>query len=343
VGIGIGLVSAMFGVGGGIGLPMAGVIVDNADLAWLFWAGLMAVPAAVAAALFVPNVTSPGPRPRVDWLGAAVLSAGLAALLLGVSRSNIWGWGSPRIVGLLGGGVALLALFVVIEGRTREPLIDLQVLRRRAVWTTNVTGFLVGLAMFGSFLLIPQFVQAPTLTGYGFGLSVTAAGLLMAPSAITMLIAGPAAGKLGGVIGWRAVLATGAAAAAVSFAILAAAHGSPWEFVVSSLVLGIGLSFSFAAMANLIVEAVDPREVGIATGINTIMRTVGGAFGAALVTSLLTGSVDPGTHLPTESAYTEAFLVAFGGAVLALVAALSVPRPGGPRMDAVPATQPARG
>ena len=332
--VAIGLVSAMFGIGGGIGLPLSGVIVDNADVSIMFWIGLLAVPAAVAAWFYVP----PSPardRTRIDWRGAVVLSAGLSAVLFGISRANAWGWGSPRILALLLGGVAILAFFVWLQLRTRDPLVDIRVMRARAVLWTNVCGFLTGIAMFGSFLLIPQFVQAPDAAGYGFSYSVTMAGLIMLPSSAMMLVAGPLGGRLGARYGFRSLLATGTLLCAASFVVLVVAHAEPWHFIVSGLLLGVGISFAFASMANIIVGSVDPREVGVATGINTVSRTVGGAFGAALVTALLTAETIPGTPLATETAYTEAFAFSTVAALVAFAAALAIPRR--PRPSRAPA------
>jgi EmrB/QacA subfamily drug resistance transporter len=323
--VAIGLISATFGIGAGIGLPLAGLIVDHAHVAWLFWIGLMALPAAVAAWRYVP----PSPareRTKVDVRGAFVLSLGLVAVLFGISRANTWGWTSPEVLLLLGGGVAVLAGFVRLQLATEQPLIDMRVLNQRPVLATNVTGFLIGVAMFGSFLLIPQFVQTPESSGYGFGFSVTSAGLMMLPSAVAMLFAGPIGGALGNRLGFRTVLAGGTVFAAASFVLLALAHGHAWEFALGNVLMGIGISFAFAAMANLIVAAVDPRDVGIATGINTVTRTVGGAFGAALVTALLTADTIGSTPIPTEAAYTEAFVLSAAVALLALAAALAIPR-----------------
>ena len=156
----IGLVSAMFGIGGGIGLPLSGIIVDAGHISWLFWIGLLAVPAAVAAWYLVPASPS-NVRTRIDWRGAAVMSAGLAGLLLSISKANAWGWGSPRTLGLMLGSIAVLAFFVWLERRTSDPLVDMRVLAERPVLATNTAGFLIGVSMFGSFLLIPQFAQPP--------------------------------------------------------------------------------------------------------------------------------------------------------------------------------------
>ena len=337
---GLGLVSAILGIGAGIGLPLSGVIADGLGIEWLFWISLIALPAALAAHRLVP--ASPASRRlRIDWIGAAILSAALAAILLAVTEANDWGWGSAETVGLMAGGVGLFGVWVWVESRVQEPLIELRVLRGRAVASTNLTGLLVGFAMFSSFLLIPQFAQAPTSTGYGFGDSTTQAGLLLVPAAIFQLVAGPLAGGLGARIGFRTTLATGAGLATLAFIFLALEHAHPWQFIVSAALLGCGISFAFASMANLIVGAVPQSEVGIATGINTIMRTVGGAFGAAVATAILTGNTISGTGLPTEGAYTTAFVLSAVGGVLAVGAALCVPTRAEERARAASAAAPA--
>jgi EmrB/QacA subfamily drug resistance transporter len=336
---GLGLVSAILGVGAGIGLPLSGVIADGIGVEWLFWISLIALPAALAAHRLVP-ASPESRRMRIDWAGAALLSAALAAVLLAVTEANDWGWGSARTIGLFVAGGALLVIWVQVESRVKEPLIDLGLLRARSVATTNLTGLLVGFAMFSSFLLIPQFAQAPESSGYGFGDSVAQAGLLLVPAAIFQLVAGPLAGGLGARIGFRTTLAVGAGSAAMAFIFLAFEHAHPWQFVVSAALLGSGIAFSYASMANLIVGAVPQSEVGVATGINTIMRTVGGAFGAAVATAILTGNTVAGSSLPSEGAYTAAFVLSAVGGVLALGAALLVPTRAAERARAAARAQP---
>jgi MFS family permease len=190
---------------------------------------------------------------------------------------------------------------------------------------TNITAVLVGFSMFASFLLIPQLAQTPERFGYGFGASVTGAGLLMLPSTLVMLVAGPLAGRLATRANSRLPLVLGTFFGMLAFVFYAVFHGTEWEICVGGALLGIGIGFSFASMANLVVESVPREEVGVATGINTIMRSLGGALGAQLVASLLVGKTIAGTATPAEAAYTDAFIVAAVAAGLAMLAALAIP------------------
>ena len=320
----ISLISSVFGVGAGIGLPLSGVIVDHTHPSVVFWISLLAVPAAIGAHLVVPR-TATVPGMRIDWIGALLLSGALALLLLGVTQAPSLGWGSPANVALLAGGLVLVGAWVAVEQRVDQPLIQLSVLRHRAVLATNVTGLLTGLAMFSGFLLIPQIAQAPTSTSYGLGASVTVAGLLLAPSAVGQLVAGPFAGRLGVLLGFRATLVIGSLLNVAAFGLLAALHDAGWHLALGGLLLGAGVAFAFASMANLIVAAVEQSEVGIATGINTVTRTIGGAFGSAVSTAVLAGSAVAG-GLPSGGGYRLAFGLAAGMALLAAASALGVPR-----------------
>ena len=335
VATGIGLISATFGIGGGGGLVLSGLIVDHLSYRWIFWFGLVVVVAAtIATHLFVPESPVKSPA-RIDFAGAALLSAGLTCMLLAVSEGNRWGWSSAPVIGLFVAAAALLVICVLFEQRASEPLVDIDLLRLRGVWTTNVTAFLTGFGMFGSFILIPQFVQMPEASGYGFGADVTAAGLFMAPSAIVMLFAGPLAGSLAGRVGSKVPLMIGTLAAAASFGFLAIAHSDEWQIVAASVLLGFGIGMSFASMANLIVEAVPQHQTGEATGMNTIMRTVGGAFGAQIAAAIVTSHLEPGTSFPQESGFTTAFAMGSVALLIALVAVLLIPgrRPRGTREE----------
>jgi EmrB/QacA subfamily drug resistance transporter len=335
----IGLISATFGIGGGGGLVLAGVLVDHLSWEWIFWVGLaMTIVAMVATRLFVPESPIKVPA-RIDWAGAGMLAASLTALLLAVSEGNSWGWGSARVVGLLVASALITIVWIRFEMRHPDPLVDMRMMRRRPVWTTNLTALLVGFGMFGSFILVPQFVQAPPGAGYGFHADVTAAGVFLLPSTFVMLVAGPLSGVLGTRFGSRLPLLLGTLIAAFAFLFLALEHDARWHIYVGTALMGAGIGLAFAAMANLIVEAVEPTETGVATGMNTIMRSIGGSIGAQVAASIVAGSVVASTQLPTESGYTEAFAVSAVGLALAFAAALAIPRPRRPQPEAV--TEPA--
>jgi MFS family permease len=207
-------------------------------------------------------------------------------------------------------------------------------MRRRAVLTTNLTALLIGFGMFGSFIIIPQLVQLPTSTGFGFGASVTEAGLFLLPSTAVMLFAGPVAGVLGSRLGSKVPLIAGTLFCALSFTFLAAEHEHRWAIYCASALMGLGIGFAFASMANLIVEAVDQRETGVATGMNTIMRTIGGSLGGQISATILAGHL-AGGH-PSSAAFTIAFSVSAVAVLIAFCTALAIPG----KERKAPATEP---
>jgi EmrB/QacA subfamily drug resistance transporter len=323
---GIGLISAILGIGGGLGLVSGGLLVDAFGFQVIFWMGaVMALVAAAAAAVLVPEspVRSPG---RVDVRGALVLGVGLAAPLFAISQANTWGWTDPRTLGLTAAGLAVLAAWVPLQRRTAEPLADIRTLATPPVLMTNLATFFVGFGMFGSFLLIPQLAEAPESTGYGFGLDATGAGLLLLPGALVMLVAGPVSGQLSTRYGSRLPLVLGGSLTAVGLGVLAVAHSTYAEVIAGNVLMSIGFGFAFAAMPNLIVDAVPIERTGEATGFNALVRSVGSSVGSQVSAAILAASVLAAG--PSESAYTEAFAVCAAFAVLAAVLAALIPRPG---------------
>jgi EmrB/QacA subfamily drug resistance transporter len=329
---GIALISAILGIGGGLGIVLAGPIVSALSYHWLFWIPFVLVVAAtVMTVFFVPEspIKSPG---SVNWLGAALLSGWLVCLLLAISQGSSWGWGDPRIVGLFAGAIGVFAWWIVNEQRAKEPLVDMKMMRVRGVWTVNAAAFLVGAGMYSSFILIPQFAEMPSSAGYGFHASITQAGLFLLPATVMMLIVSPLAGRMANRVGSRVPLILGSIATCVAFTFLAAAHSERWEIYVGTAMLGIGIGLAFASLGNLIVEAVPPEQTGVATGMNTVMRTLGGAVGAQIGASVIAGTV-VGSAFPTEHGFTLAFIVAAAACGLAAIASLAVPRPGNPSRD----------
>jgi MFS family permease len=320
----IGIMSALAGVGGGAGIVLAGPIVDNLSYHWLFWLPLiLLVPTTLAVHRFVPEspVLVPG---RVNWLSAGLMAAGLAAVLIAVSETPVWGWLSAKTIVLLAAGILILVAWVLREARSPDPLVDMRMMRIRGVWTTNAVALLLGFGMYASFILLPEYVETPPQAGYGFGASVTGAGLFLLPSTLAMLVAGAQAGRLERRFGSKPPLLAGAAISGLAYLVLAVARDERWEIYLAAVLLGIGIGLAFAAMVNLIIENVGPEQTGVATGINTLARSVGGAFGGAVVASILAGSVE---HLfPSAGGFTVAFAACAIALALGVVVGLAIPR-----------------
>lgn len=326
LGVAIGLVSAVFGVGGGFGIVLSGVIVDNVSWRWLFIVGAITIAlATVLVQRFVPESPIKTPS-RIDVLGATLLSGGLVALLLALTEGEDWGWTSGRILGLGAASLILLVAWVWAELQVGDPMVDMRMLARREVLFTNLTALIAGFAMFGAFVLIPNFVEMPRgypgavqrVVHYGFDASATKAGLYLLPSSVTLLFAGPIAGLIGRRVGSKWPLAAGMSLVAAAAGSLAAWHDHAWQILAAMPVLGVGVGFAFAAMATLITEAVRPTETGVATGMNTVMRTVGGVIGGEMGAALLAAHTIPGTTAPSVVGFEIAFAIS---AVAALVGA----------------------
>jgi EmrB/QacA subfamily drug resistance transporter len=322
IGMGVGTVSSVFGVGGGIGLVLSGVIIEHLNWHWLFLIGAVPVLAStVLIARYVPAspITTPT---RPDYLGGATLSVALAALLIAISEGTNWGWTSAPVLGLFLAAALLFAVWARIEGRVPEPLVDLRTFARREMAATNVTTFVIGFAMFSTFILLPNFVQIPPERGFGFGASPIEVGLFFVPSSIAMMVAGPLAGSLGTRYGRVLPLRIGIALLAVALTLLAAAHGESWMIYAWMVFVGVGLACCFAALGALVIDYSGPAETGVASAMNTIMRTVGAALGAQVAAAIITANTFAGTELPTERGFTIAFTLSAVVAVLALTPTL---------------------
>jgi EmrB/QacA subfamily drug resistance transporter len=355
VGMGLGLLSATFGVGGGAGLVLSGLILQSLHWSWLFWIG--AVPVVLSGILvwrMLPESPIRTPS-RVDWQGALALSIGLSSLLVALSEGESWGWLSAPTLGLLALSALVLCAWVAIELHVREPMVEIGMMRDRAVLWTNIVAFIVGFAMFGVFLLVPTFVQVgaglppdvAALVPYGLGASVIVAGLYLMPSSAVMLVVGPAGGVLESRVGARALTVAGSLVLGAGGLLLAVAHGSGTQIVLGMTLVGTGVGLVYAMLAKLIVDAVPPRATGVAMGMNTVMRTIGGVVGGQVGAAMLTAFTIPGTPaIPEERAFTITFLVAGAAALLAAVATLRIPGRRAPERREAPvslAVRPERG
>jgi EmrB/QacA subfamily drug resistance transporter len=335
VGVALGLLSATFGVGAGVGLVLSGVILEALSWHWLFWFG--AIPVVIALVLVLKLIPeSPVRTPsRFDVWGVLTLSLGLGALLLALSEGERWGWHSALTLGVFAASFVILAVWVWVETTVPDPMMDISVMRQPAVFWTNVLAFVVGFSMYSTYLLMPTLIQLghglPAALAkevdYGFSGTVVVAGLYLLPATITMLLVGPLGGAIEPRVGARALTFVGLLAIGVAALLLTVAHSTGLEVVIAIAILGAGIGLVYSMLAKLVVDAVAPSVTGVAMGVNTVMRTVGGTVGGQLSAAFLTSFTVAGTGgLPAETAFTLTFLVAGIGAIIGLAAVLPIPR-----------------
>src|SRR3954451_748210 len=321
----IGLVSALLGIGGGAGVVFAGLVIENLSYHWLFWFPLVAILVTVYLTWrYIPE--SPVKSPAdINYRATALMTIGISTVLLAITETSTWGWGSPKTLGLLAAVTLVILAWIREELRSSEPLVDMRMMTIRGVWTTNTVAYLIGVGMYSSFILLPELVQEPASTGYGFGASVTVAGLFLLPATIAIVVVGQMAGILERRIGSRGSLIGGVVFALASYALLVVSRSAEVEIYVAVGLLGIGIGLSFSAMANLIVQNVRREQTGVATGMNAVTRTLGGAFGGQVAATLLASNLGGG-GIPTTTGFTLSFLMCLIALAAALGFAVAVPR-----------------
>ena len=235
------------------------------------------------------------------------LSGGLIALLVALTEGEPQGWTSTFVVSLFAISALCLIAWGFAESKVQQPMVDLKMLARRPVLFTNLTALLSGFSLYATWVLLPSFFQFPSslppavqhLATYGFGTTVLVAGLWILPCSAAIVVAGPIGGILGRRVGPRIPLAVGMLLFAIGAAAIALWHSTALAVSMEFMVCGIGIGFAFAAMPRLIVGAVAPSETGVATGMNNVIRTIGGVIGAQIAAVLLGGQRQP-RHVDTD-------------------------------------------
>ncbi len=327
IGTAVALMSATMGIGSALGLPLAGVLSDWLGWHSIFWFGAVAGAVLVVALLIVVEespVRTPG---RFDVTGAVVLSAALVCLLLPISKGSVWGWGEPLVVGLLVASLLLIAVWVPLELRVNQPMVDLRTSAQRPVLMTNLASIFAGMAMFVNMLVTVQVLQQPTATGAGFGLGVTAAGLAMVPSGLAMVAMSPVSGWSLARFGGRAVLLAGAGLMALTYVGRVFWSDSVAAIVVGSTLVGIGTALAFAAMPTLIMSSVPITETASANGLNSLVRSIGTSLASTLVAAIMvTYTVEVGGVLfATEEAFRIVLVLGAVAAAICVALAALVP------------------
>jgi EmrB/QacA subfamily drug resistance transporter len=280
-----GYFAAVFGTSSVLGPVLGGFFADGPGWQWIFFMniplGLIAL-AITSAALKMPHVRR---NHNIDYLGAAVVVASVCSLLLYTAWAGPdLGWTSSTGIALLVGGFALAALFVVVERRAVEPIIPMRLFSNSIFSISNVFGFLIGVAMFGSMIFIPVYLQVVD------GMSPTESGLAMIPMVVGIFSTSITAGQLMTRTGrYKIFPILGAATVIVALVMLSSLDaGSPYWFAALSMyVMGAGLGFTMQVLITVVQNSVDRSDMGVATSSVAFFRSMGGSFGTALFGAIL--------------------------------------------------------
>jgi EmrB/QacA subfamily drug resistance transporter len=306
--IAMGVWGGLAGLGGTLGVVAGGVLVDQLSWQWVFFVNVPIVLALVALIpVFVPDTRHNQDRPRgFDTAGAVLGTGGLLAIVYAVVRAEPKGWGSVEVLGFLIGGVALLAAFVVVEARSKAPLVPLRLFRSRALSVSSVSLALNGAGFLSMFFLTAIYLQQVR------GDSALEAGVHFLPMGFAAIIGAVAASQLVQRLGTRTVQLGGSVLSLVGLFLLSRsdAGGAYASELLPGLILfgvgiiGVGVPAQIAAVSE-----VEHHEAGAASGAVTTMYQVGGALGLAVVTTLsVTRTTDALTQgIAQQQALVEGF------------------------------------
>jgi EmrB/QacA subfamily drug resistance transporter len=315
----LGAWGAVAGSAGAAGVLLGGILTDGLGWEWVLWVN---VPVAAIAMAFTPGLIpesrSESLTRHFDAAGAVTVTAGLSVLAYAFLDASNSGWGSTKIVSLLGLSVALIAAFVAVELRSKSPLVPFRIFKLRTLTGANVAGLLLGASLFSMFFFISLYMQQ--VLGY----SAIHAGLSYLPLAVTIIIAAGLGGQLVTRFGFKPILATGLAFVSLGllwFSQVSVGGGFLTDIVGPSILAAIGLGFGFVTSTIAAVSGVEDREQGLASGLINTSQQIGGALGLAVLSTIATSRTDHVLSSGTSSlpnALTEGFQSAFlCGAVIA--------------------------
>jgi EmrB/QacA subfamily drug resistance transporter len=322
----MGVWGAVAGSGGAAGVLLGGVLTEYAGWEWVLFVN---VPIGLAAAFFatrlLPESKTTGTS-TFDVAGAVSVTAGLSLLVYTLVDANDAGWTSGQTLGLGAVALAFLAAFVVIELRSKAPLVPFGIFKRRTITGTNIVALLVAMALFSMFFFVSLYMQM--VLGY----DALEAGLAYLPLAVGIIISAGVASSLVTRVGFKPVLIAGlvlTAAGLVWFAQVSVGGDYLSDILFPSLLAAVGLGFAFVPMTIGAVSGVSSQEAGLASGLINTSQQIGGALGLAILVSIANSKTDDlmraagGDQAALPNALTEGFQTAFlVGAVFAVVGAV---------------------
>jgi len=323
----VALMSATIGIGAAVGLPLSGWIYSQFGWHAIFWMSTAIALIMIVAVLVVIRESPVRSGGRFDYRGAVVLSIALTSVLLGITKGGSWGWSSMLTLGSFALGFALFAVWWPMELRITNPIVDLRTSTRRAVALTNAASLVIGFAMYVNLLTTTQLLQLPASTGFGFGISPLAAGVVLLPAALAMVILAPVSARITRRYGARSTLIFGSVILALSYVGRTFVMSAEAQVVVGAVLVSCGTAFTYSSLPVLIMRAVPLHETAAANGVNTVVRMIGTAIGSAVVAALLAAllmNLD-GDYFPSQTAFRAVFLCAAGAALIGLILALFIP------------------
>lgn len=315
---------------------ITGWLVDGFGFRAIFWFFVIAL-VILGVLIFVTTAESAvRAATRLDLLGAVLLGVGVAGVLAGVSFGPDWGWTSAATLACLIGGVALIVGWLVSASVLSEPLIDIAVLRQRSVaFTVTAAGCMHGVS--GLFtMMIPMLVMTPAVLGLGYGFGVDAEGtaIFQAPIGVFCVLGGLIVGlAVGRNVRPRLLMAAGAISAGLGCAFMAFSHTDKLLIIVFSGLVGLGMGLGYAAVPNLLIEAVPPQLQASTASVVGVSQSIFPAILPVIAFTVMNNShiaplapeLTGGAVLYTSDGYRVAFLIAAGAAVACLLAALALP------------------
>jgi EmrB/QacA subfamily drug resistance transporter len=322
----LGILGGIAGSGAAIGVLLGGVLTQYIGWEWIFYVN---VPIGLAALALVPRVMSEskadGLAKHFDSAGAVTVTGSLMLLVYGLTQTTNVGWGSLQTIGVLAGSVVLMAAFLVIESRSRSPLVPLGFFRRRTPTGANIVGLLLGTMVFGMFFLLSLYMQQV------LGWSAMKTGVAYLAVALTAVVASGVSQALVTRAGVKPILAVGMGliGAGLAYFTQISPQGSYLgDLLPGFLLIGVGLGFSFVPVSIAALAGIGGDEAGLASGLINTSQQIGGALGLAVLTTvsttrtenLLADGTNPAVAL--TDGFTLAFWVGVAVAVGSVVATL---------------------
>jgi MFS family permease len=307
------------------GLVAVGFITRYTDgPTWALWLPAVGTIVALAGLLLVRGEKAERRTDlRVDWVGALMLGAGFAFLLLGISEGSDWGWTSTRVLGSLVIGVIVLIAWTVVELRVEQPLADLRWLFKPHFVPIYIVGFCTYLAVLGGQVVGATFMAAPSkLLGYGLSLSPFGISMWLAVTFFAMFLGVLSTAWLGKRIGFRPVMMIGAIMAAIGYLGLVFWHNNLGVVVVLTAVAVGGMGFIESSTRTLVVGGLREGEVSMGEGIYELSISLGPAVGSAVLGAILAANASKIHGLATEHGYRMSWLVMGASCAIAAVVAI---------------------